>query len=251
MRYKLFNLEWDSSHNVAVMSVTCNVIALVVILFLAITISKKNERIVVVPTTVNKSFEIQWEQASAEYYKEMAVWFSGMMGQVTPRTAAHTAKTLEPFIAPNIRKQVTEGLHASVALMPTKVNYVAWFLPIEHSYEPQTRKIFVTGRLSSSLTSSKRADKRVTYEFKFRQVDGKPVVTAFNSYEGSPRTQLYLMTNKQKIQKEQQKEALQERSRETQVQRSEMEQTDMRLLEQDADFGDFVGSADVAPTTDQ
>lgn len=251
MRYKIFNLEWDSSHNVAVMSVTCNVIALVVILFLSITLSKKNERIVVVPTTVNKAFEVQWSQASAEYYKEMALWFSGMMGQVTPRTAASTAKTLEPFIAPNIRKQVTEGLHASVALMPTKVNYVAWFLPIEHSYEPQTRKIFVTGRLSSSLTSSKRADKRVTYEFKFQMIDGKPVVTEFNSYEGGPRTQLYLMTNKQKMQKEQQLEDQQDRSRQAEMQRSEMEQSDMRLLEQDADFADIVGTPDVAPTTVQ
>lgn len=250
MRYKLFNLQWDSSHKLAVMSITGNVIALVVIALLAFTLSKKNERIVVVPTTVNKAFEIQWEQASTEYYKEMALWFAGMMGQVTPKTVAHTARTLEPFIAPNIRKQVTEGLHASVALMPTKVNYVAWFLPSEHSYEPQTRKYFVTGRLSSSLTSSNRSDKKVTYEFKFRMIDGKPVVTAFNSYEGAPRTQLFLMTNKQKLQKEQQLEAQQERSRQAEMERSELEQNDMRLLEQDSDFGDLTGTADVAPTSD-
>lgn len=249
MRYKLFNLEWDSSHKIAVMSMTCNVVLVIIVLLLAYSLSKKNERIVVVPTTVNKAFEIQWEHASSEYYKEMALWFSGMMGQVTPKTVNNTAKTLEPFIAPNIRKQVTEGLHASVALMPSKVNYVAWFLPIEHSYEPQTRKIFVTGYLSSSLTSSKRSDKKVTYEYKFRMIDGKPVVTAFTSYEGAPRTQLYLMGNKQKIQKEQQLEAQQERNRELEMQRSELESSDMRLLDQNAEFADVTDGTDGSSAT--
>src|SRR5690606_29559216 len=159
----------------------------------------------------------------------------GMMGQVTPKTVAKTAKTVEPFFAPNIRKQVVESLHASVALMPTKVNYVSWFLPVEQSYEPQTRKIFVTGYLSSSLTSSKRSEKKVTYEYKMRMIDGKPVATAFTSYEGNARTQLFLMANKQKIQKEQQLEIQQERSREMEMERSETETSDLQLLQNDSD----------------
>lgn len=248
MRYKFFNMEWDSSHKLVVLSMTINVICIVIICLLSYTVSKKNERIIVVPTTVNKAFEIQWEHASSEYYKEMALWISGMMGAVTPKTVAKTANTIEPFFAPNLRKSVTESLHASVALMPTKVNYVSWFLPIEHSYEPQTRKIFITGYLSSSLTSSKRSDKRVTYEYKMRMIDGKPVVVAFTSYEGSARTQLYLMSNKQRIQKEQQLENQQERNRELEVERSQTESSDLALLQNEDDLGITVGDSTLPPT---
>jgi conjugal transfer pilus assembly protein TraE len=236
MRYKLFNAAWDSNHRIVVLAMTAIVILVVIVAMLSYKLSKSNERIVILPTTVNKAYEIQWDQASSEYYKEMAVWLSGMMGSVTPKTVGRTANTVEPFFAPNIRKNVVESLHASVALMPTKVNYVAWFLPIEKIYEPQTRKIFITGYLSSSLTSSKRADKRVTYEYRLTMVDGKPLVTSFDSYNGKARTQLYIMSNKQRLQKEQQLENQLDRSRQLEMERTQADDEDMQLMQSDADF---------------
>lgn len=224
MRYKLFNGDWDLTHRFAMISLATNIILGVGLTGMVMKNLQQHERIVVVPTTVNKAYEIQWNAGSTEYYKDMAVWLSGMVGQVNAQNVDRTIVTIERFLAPNIKKQVKESLHGLVAYLPSKTNYTSWFLPSNVVYEQTTRKIFVTGTLNSSATTSQRLQKQVTYEFKFIMDAGQPVVTHFTSYDGDARTAKYLRLHKQKIQKYEQAEAQSQRDRDLQVERQQNEE---------------------------
>ena len=224
MRYKLFNGDWNLSHKFAIFSLTTNVVLSVALTGMVMKNLQQHERVVVVPTTVNKAYEIQWNAASTEYYKDMAVWISGMIGQVNATNVDRTITTINRFFAPNIQKQVAESLHGLVAYLPSKTNYSSWFLPVDVVYEQTTRKIFVTGHLTSAVTTATKLQKQVTYEFKFIMDGGQPVVTHFTSYDGGARTDKYLRLHKQKIQKSEQAEAQFQRDRDLQLERQRNEE---------------------------
>lgn len=223
MRYKLFNGDWNLSHKFAVISLSTNLILGVALTAMTIKNLQQHERVIVVPTTVNKAYEIQWNAASTEYYKDMAIWLSGMLGQVNATNVDRTIETINRFLAPNIQKSVAESLHALVAYLPSKTNYASWFLPSNVVYEQTTRKIFVTGSLTSAVTAGTKMQKQVTYEFKFTMTGGQPLVTHFTSYDGDARTDKYLRMHKQKIQKSEQAEAQFQRDRDIQLERQRSE----------------------------
>ncbi len=224
MRYKLFNGDWNLSHKFAIFSLTTNVVLSVALTGMVMKNLQQHERVVVGLTTVNKAFEIQWNAASTESYKDMAVWISGMIGQVNATNVDRTITTINRFLAPNIQKQVAESLHGLVAYLPSKTNYSSWFLPVDVVYEQTTRKIFVTGHLTSAVTTATKLQKQVTYEFKFIMDGGQPVVTHFTSYDGGARTDKYLRLHKQKIQKSEQAEAQFQRDRDLQLERQRNEE---------------------------
>lgn len=192
MRFSLFNGNWELSHKVAVGATFTSFVLGFVVLVQAVTIANKDERVVVVPPTVDQAYQIQYDNANVEYYQSMAVFIAGIIGQTTPSNMENTTKTLNQFLTPALQRQVNESLNALANKLP-KDNFSSWFLPKNTFYEAQTGKIFVQGTLQSSLVGSKILDQNVVYEFIIKMNAGKPVVTFFNSYEGTkPRTLAFI-----------------------------------------------------------
>lgn len=206
MKYSFFNGDWDLSRKVAIGSTLSTFVLTCVVLVQGVVISSKSERIVIVPPTIDQTYQIQNDYANVEYYQSMATVFAGIIGQTTPKNLENTIKTLNQFLHPALVRQIGESLNALASKLP-KENFSAWFLPKNTFYEPQTGKIFVQGTLQSSMVGSRILEQPVVYEFVIKMNAGKPQITHFNSYDGTrPRT-LALIRAEQAQQQQQQKSA--------------------------------------------
>lgn len=203
MRFSLFNGNWELSHKVAIISTGTSIVLAVTVLVQSYGLANKRERIVIVPPTIDQSYQIQWDSANTEYYQSFAVIISGVVGQTNAQNIENSIKTLNQFLAPSLQRNMAESLRALVLNLP-KQGFTSWFSPKEVSYERKTGKVFVSGTLNSSLTGSQIQTQPVTYEYVIKMQAGKPIVTHFDSYTGNkPKT---LST----IRKEQAKEQAQE-----------------------------------------
>lgn len=197
MKFSLFNGNWDLSHKVAIVATCSTAVLTVVVLVQSWGLANKRERIVLTPPTIDQVYQIQWDSANTEYYKQFAVVISGIIGQTTPQNIENTIKTLNQFFAPALQRSMAESLRALTTKLPDQ-NFSAWFVPETSSYEQQTGKLFIQGNLQSALTGAEIQTQPVIYEFIIQMENGKPIVTHFNSYEGyEPRTLSYLRNKQQ------------------------------------------------------
>lgn len=188
MRFSLFNGNWELSHKVAIVSTCTSVILGVTVLVQSYGLANKRERIVIVPPTIDQSYQVQWDSANTEYYQSFAVIISGIIGQTNNQNIENSIKTLNQFLSPTLQRQMAESLRALVINLP-KQNFSSWFTPKEVSYERKTGKIFISGALNSSLTGSQIQSQPVVYEYVIKMQSGKPIVTHFDSYLGNkPKT---------------------------------------------------------------
>lgn len=188
MRFSLFNGNWELSHKVAIISTCTSVILGVTVLVQSYGLANKRERIVIVPPTIDQSYQVQWDSANTEYYQSFAVIISGIIGQTNNQNIENSIKTLNQFLSPTLQRQMAESLRALVINLP-KQNFSSWFTPKEVSYERKTGKIFISGALNSSLTGSQIQSQPVVYEYVIKMQSGKPIVTHFDSYLGNkPKT---------------------------------------------------------------
>lgn len=197
MKFSLFNGNWDLSHKVAIVSCCANVILGATVLVQSWGLATKRERVILAPPTIDQVYQIQYDSANTAYYESFAVVIAGIIGQTTPQNVDNTIKTLNQFLSPALQRQMSESLSALVAKLP-KSNFTSWFVPRESSYEKQTGKLFISGNLHSSLTGSNVQAKPVVYEFIIKMQSGKPIVTFFDSYEGSKPRTLSLLRKQEK-----------------------------------------------------
>lgn len=197
MKFSLFNGNWDLAHKVAIISSSSTLVLIGVVAVQSWGLANKRERLVIAPPTIDQVYQIQWDSANTEYYKQFAVVISGIIGQTTPQNVENTIKTLNQFFAPALQRSVSESLRASMTKLPDQ-NFSAWFVPQQASYEQQTGKLFIQGNLQSALTGADIQIQPVIYEYIIQMESGKPIVTHFNSYEGyEPRTLSYLRNKQQ------------------------------------------------------
>lgn len=201
MKFSLFNGNWELSHKVALASSCGCVVLSVTVLVQSWGLANKRERIILAPPTIDQVYQIQYDSANTAYYESFAVVLSGIIGQTTPQNIDNTIKTLNQFFAPALHRQIAESLRSLVSKLPAK-NFTSSFIARSSSYEQQTGKLFIQGNLTSALTGANVQSKPVIYEFIIQMQSGKPIVTHFNSYEGSQPHTLSYLRNKQQAEAE-------------------------------------------------
>lgn len=201
MKYSLFNGNWELSHKVAIVSCCANVILGATVLVQSWGLATKRERVILAPPTIDQVYQIQYDSANTAYYESFAVVIAGIVGQTTPQNVENTIKTLNQFLSPALQRQMAESLRALVSKLPSQ-NFTSWFVPHTTSYEQQTGKLFILGNLQSALTGTNVQAKPVIYEFIIKMQSGKPIVTFFDSYEGSQPRTLSFLRNQQKLEAE-------------------------------------------------
>lgn len=175
-----------------------NKLLLLSVVFLSIAVSllvmyqaTRHTRIVMVPPYIDKRLEVSWNSANQAYYKSMGLQIANMIGNVTPQTIRFVTDSLALYMSKDVYAQVKPQLSTYAEDESFKRGTTfSYFTPQSVRYEDKVDKVFVTGHLVTTPMvvnpgQNRAVSKIVTYEMAFIMNNGRPIVTAFDSYEGN------------------------------------------------------------------
>ena len=100
MDFKKLNATWQSAIYSNRLLLIANAGLAITVVLLSFKLSQSHERLIIVPPTVNDRYELDWHGATAEYYKDIALWLSGTMGAVSRSNVDYVTNVVNRFMDP-------------------------------------------------------------------------------------------------------------------------------------------------------
>lgn len=187
---------WDASikANVA-LSMAVLILSVVAAYAILMTLNANDrERIVLTPPVVDKVMSVGWDSANEDYLKSFGLYTATLIGNINEKNAKFIADSISQFIAPEVYPDIRNTiLVTSESRLFKEAAATTKFVPSGITYEPETRKVFVSGTMDLLATGQNSRSEPVTYEMVIRIVGGHPVIYQLTSYpDQSPRTQKWL-----------------------------------------------------------
>lgn len=148
----------------------------------------KDIAVAIVPPNLSESARVSQNSADESYKKAWALFTTTMMGNVTPGNVDFLLKNLQMVFAPN----VFQKLRGSIADSVDRINQDKVSTTFEAKstwYEPETDRVYVTGRYSMRDPSGEEISSTRTYEYVIGVHHYKPEVTFFDTYPGPPKVE--------------------------------------------------------------
>ncbi len=142
------------------------------------------ERIVLVPPVVDKTMSIGWDSANEDYVKSFGLYVTILIANITASNANFVVDNLSKFVDHALYTDMRQKILAAAdTRMFKEAAGATKFLPRNIYYEPETRKVFVSGSLDL-VTTGNTQSQMVVYEMTIKMEGGKPVIYTFDSYPG-------------------------------------------------------------------
>lgn len=163
-------------------------LGLIAIIILLIAVLMSREQIVIIqPETLTESATIGKNSASSEYQEAWALFFSQLLGNVTPSNVVFIKDKLAVYLHPKIYHEVMDTLEVQAEQI--KQDRVTMrFEPRTIEYEEETGKMFVFGRTFVQGVRGKDIREDRTYEFIIKMSNYLPTLNYMDTYSGSART---------------------------------------------------------------
>lgn len=169
---------------VSVLGITCAALSLTLAVSVG-ALATRHDRIVVVPPGLSGPVAIDWGRADAEYMKTFGIFYSTLLGTITPRNAQFVADRLTGMTAAD----AYPAIRLSILAMAKDPSFAGSgsatdFVSNQVVYEPESGKVFVSGdnHVYSGFGQPKLT--QVVYEMDIRIVEGRPVMYAIVNYPG-------------------------------------------------------------------
>lgn len=202
----------DTMHELKSKAVSQNIVVIVLsitLLIMAFKLQQQDVTTVLPPPNYVEEIRVSGGLANSAYAKGWAMHFSSLLGNVTPQNADFVADSVLSYMTPqvqlNTKAQVGQAIK-SLKEMDASVSFVATSV----SYEPKTKRTFVTGKVRTYKTPvgvqiKKEEPVIVTFEYVIGISEGMPVIKHFTRYKGNPKTfkELFHEERKQKALNEQ------------------------------------------------
>ncbi|UTH74242.1 type IV conjugative transfer system protein TraE [Chromobacterium sp. IIBBL 290-4] len=205
MKWSDLRSSWDRTIASNRLLAWSNFLLAICLAGLVVKLIDSRERLVLVPPHMDKQLELSWDEANADYYKGFGLYVATLVANVTPKTVEFVKAMLGTLMSREVygpvRIQLTAMADDPIFQRGTNITF---FTPSQVSYEVESRKVFVVGSLVTSAQSNVEFGKSVAstdmqsvvYEFRFEMANGRPLITAFNSYKGTtPRTAKWYRQN--------------------------------------------------------
>ena len=186
MNFKGFFSTWDGivkENRFYRIMITILLISNVLVAFAAL---RTERSIVLVPPHLNSEVQVMRNQASTNFKEAWGLFVAELLGNVTPGNLEFIRKIMSPMLASEIYQAVMEDLAKQIEEIK-KDQISLSFQPAEVMYEPETDKVFVTGRLRAQGPGSKPVDVIRTYEFVIDINNYRPQIRHIDAYVGRPR----------------------------------------------------------------
>ncbi|MDO8845335.1 TraE/TraK family type IV conjugative transfer system protein [Methylicorpusculum sp.] len=206
MLYKNFASTWLSLHEsnrflkfVCIFLLTLNLLTLVGWL-------KKDTAIVLIPPSLSEKSEVAKNKASEGYKKAWGMYTAALIGNVTPENADFVLASFSGMVTGEIRSIVSEQIAQELETLKQE-SVSSSFDIVQVTYEPETDKVFVTGKNRMTGAGGKSSPTEQTFEFKIDVKHYSPIITHMSSYKGMPKLLSIIKKEeaKQKMQEERQK----------------------------------------------
>lgn len=201
MRYQKHQSSWLDIQTFNRFLRYCIIFSMLINLLAIIGWLKKDQAVILVPPNLSEKAEIAQNKASEGYKKSWGMYAATLLGNLTPENADFVLKTLEDMVTGDIRTLVTEQIGSELEDLKTeKVSSIFEMSSI--SYEPETDKVFVTGRNILIGAGGKSNPTEQTFEFIIDVKHYSPVITHLASYQGLPKLKKIADREEEKRKKE-------------------------------------------------
>jgi len=155
-------------------------------IMLAIGVFQTRTVVTIQPPGLDKEAQIAKNDANAAYKKAWGLFVANLLGNVKPGNADFVISTLTPLLAPDLYRSVVDSIQ-NQAVQIDRERVAASFTAQEILYNPQTNRVYVTGRQTSTGPGSDPVTRERTYELVLSIEDYKPMITSLDVYADSPR----------------------------------------------------------------
>jgi conjugal transfer pilus assembly protein TraE len=147
---------------------------------------KKDTSIILVPPGLSEKSEIAKNKASEGYKKSWAMYVATLIGNVTPENADFVLDSFGGMVTGEIRQSVIEQITQELDTL--KLEKVSSTFEIVYvTYEPETDKVYISGRNRMTGAGGKSVPTEQTFEFKIDVKQYSPIITQMASYAGQPK----------------------------------------------------------------
>jgi len=187
MDYKRFASSWAGLHaSNRFLKFVCLVLLAINGALLAGSM-RKDRIVVLVPPSLDERTTVSRNAGSQGYKKAWGLFAAQMVGNVTPDNADFVLKTFSGMVNGEIRQAMAEQIAGELETL--KLEKVSSVFEVRTLiYEPETDKVFVTGRSNMVGAGGKTANAEQTFEFRIDVKQYSPLITHFAAYPGGPKT---------------------------------------------------------------
>lgn len=140
--------------------------------------SAGDERTVVVPTEMHKTFWIEDTQASPEYLEQMALYFIRLALDITPSAVDYQSEVFLRYVDPRAYGQLKTELILEAERVK-RMSASQAFFPREIEFDVRKRRVAVRGDLTTFIGEQRVRTEPQTWRITFALAGGKMSVTEF------------------------------------------------------------------------
>lgn len=168
-----------------------NSFLVVAVILLAVRSFMTDTVVVIKPYTLTEEAEITSSSAAASYHEAWGLFFSTLLGNVSPDSAKFIRDRVGPLLSPKIYTEVMAVIEEqSLHIENDKV--VVRFEPRFVLFEAETGHVYVNGNSYIKDATTKETREESTYEFRIKIQSYQPTVEYMTLYTGKPRSEKVL-----------------------------------------------------------
>lgn len=156
-------------------------------IILAVGVLSTKTVLTIAPPGMNEAVRISVNEANAAYKRAWGLFLADLLGNVKPGGVDFILATITPLLAPDLHRPVVDAIHKQASEIERDHVSVS-FTPKEIKYNPDTDRVYVTGRQISAGPGSDPVTKQRTYEFTIVIEHYQPMVSHLSVYDGAPNT---------------------------------------------------------------
>ena len=149
---------------------------------LGLSIFLTNERVVLVPPQISKSFWCDKNSVSKEYLEEMSVFFANQLLDVSPESASFQRGIILRYVVPEFHNKLEKRL-VNEERRYRKQGISTSFKPIKIKVNSKFLSVELVGDLLSFVGQERVKQSRETYRLNYRYRDGRLLITNFELLE--------------------------------------------------------------------
>jgi conjugal transfer pilus assembly protein TraE len=136
------------------------------------------ERIVVIPPTVHKTFWVAQDRVSAEYLEQMGYFLMQLILNVTPQSVDHQSRLLLQYASPSAFGELRTQLSTSAERLK-RDSAATVFSAQDLSVDEQHLRVGIRGQLSTFVSDRRVSDVVKGYALEFQYSGGRITLKSF------------------------------------------------------------------------
>ena len=179
----LLNTTWKRQQFERRVFVLSSLVYGVIVLLLLGLFMTRSRVVVLTPPQIKEKLSISRSTASGSYCKEMALFLTQLVGNLSPDTVDYALDAFSSYLDPSVYESVTDSLADIASVIKEKQTATAFY---PEKVGEVGGKWYVVGKMrkSGQKEKIKRGEEIVTYEIKFKIRSFRIYIAGFEQHNG-------------------------------------------------------------------